>query len=118
MAASKLPRSNFSSNKSDHHDFTIGTGPDSQPTKTSEHGAPIQSGRGIESVREQIEKAFAPIRTVERRRYAKPGELNPGLVGRRKNDPPRAQLAQLAQPILRQMNATAMSGVQNRKDGR
>ena len=54
--------------------------------KTSENGAPIESGRGIQSVKEQIEKAFAPIRTIERRRYAKPGEINPALYGRRKDD--------------------------------
>lgn len=80
--------------------------------KISVNGASIQSGLGIQSVRDQIEKAFAPIRTVERRRYAKPGELDPKLVGRRKDDPPRPQLAQLAEPILQKIKATGMSAVQ------
>lgn len=85
--------------------------------KTSENGAPIQSGRGIQSVREQIEKAFAPARTVERRRYQRPGEMDPKLVGRRKDDAPRPQLAQLAQPILQQIRATGMSAAQpHRRD--
>jgi hypothetical protein len=73
--------------------------------KISPDGAPIESGRGIQSVREQIEKAFAPIRTVERRQYVHPGELDPALVGRRKDDPaklerPRPALSLLAKPIL------------------
>jgi hypothetical protein len=80
--------------------------------KTSPHGAPIESGRGIQSVREQIEKAFAPIRTLDRRRYAHPGEIDAKVVGRRKDDPPRPQLAQLAEPILQKIKATGMSAVQ------
>jgi hypothetical protein len=36
----------------------------------------------------QIEAAFAPIRTVDRRSYAKPGEINTAFYGRRKDDKP------------------------------
>jgi hypothetical protein len=105
MASSKLSQDN-SRSKNSHHSVSI-----------SPNGASIQTGRGIQSVRDQIEKAFAPLRTIERRRYAKPGELNPAIVGRRKDDPPRLQLAQLAQPILQQIKATGTSAVPNRKGG-
>jgi hypothetical protein len=42
-----------------------------------------------ERLQAQIEAAFAAVRTTERRRYAKPGEINPTLYGRRKDDAPK-----------------------------
>jgi hypothetical protein len=42
-----------------------------------------------ERLQAQIEAAFAQARTVERRRNAKPGEINPTLYGRRKDDAPQ-----------------------------
>ena len=104
MASPKLSQDN-SRSKNSHHSVSI-----------SPNCASIQSGRGIQSVRDQIEKAFASLRTIERRRYTKPGELNPAFVGRRKEDPPRPQLAQLAQPILRQIQTTGCAA-QHRKNG-
>jgi hypothetical protein len=118
MASSKLPRSNFSSNKSDHHDFTIGTGPRSHPVKTSEKGAPVETGRGIQSVLSQIQIPFAPRRRIERRHYMK---TDGGMKnrGRRKDDikepRPRPQLAQLAQPIILQIQATSASATQSHR---
>jgi hypothetical protein len=55
----------------------------------------------------RIEAAFAEARTVERRRYQRPGEVDATLVqGRRKTDPaprperPRPALSSLAKAIL------------------
>lgn len=53
----------------------------------------------------RIEAAFAQVRTVDRRRYQRPGELDPTLVGMRKDDPPKPErfrpaLSLLAKPIL------------------
>lgn len=82
------------------------------PMKTSENGAPILSGSGLKTVQERIAQEFERVRTVERRRYVRPGELDSTLVGRRKDDQPRPQLAQLAQPILQQIKATRISASQ------
>lgn len=52
----------------------------------------LQEDRRIaerERLQAQIEAAFLPIRTIERRRYRKPGEINPTLYGRRKDDAPQ-----------------------------
>lgn len=52
----------------------------------------LQDDRRIaerERLQAQIEAAFLPIRTIERRRYRKPGEINPTLYGRRKDDAPQ-----------------------------
>jgi hypothetical protein len=52
----------------------------------------LQEDRRIaerERLQAQIEAAFLPIRTIERRRYRKPGEINPILYGRRKDDAPQ-----------------------------
>jgi hypothetical protein len=52
----------------------------------------LQEDRRIlerERLQAQIEAAFLPIRTIERRRYRKPGEINPTLCGRRKDDAPQ-----------------------------
>jgi hypothetical protein len=74
--------------------------------KTSDNGAPILSGNGLKTVRERIAQEFERARTVERRRYAHPGELDPAQFGRRKDDPPpkpaksRPALSLLAKPIL------------------
>jgi hypothetical protein len=54
----------------------------------------------------RIEAAFAQVRTIDRRRYQRPGEVDPALFGRRKDDPPpkpaksRPALSCLAKPIL------------------
>jgi hypothetical protein len=73
--------------------------------KTSENGAPILSGIGLKTVQERIAKEFERVRTIERRRYAYPGEINPALYGRRKDDPAKPEglrpaLSLLAKPIL------------------
>jgi CTP:molybdopterin cytidylyltransferase MocA len=54
----------------------------------------------------RIEASFAEARTVERRRYVHPGEINPESLGRQKDDPRpnppklRPALSSLAKPIL------------------
>jgi len=54
----------------------------------------------------RIEAAFAQVRTIDRRRYQRPGEVDPALFGRRNDDPPpkpaksRPALSCLAKPIL------------------
>jgi hypothetical protein len=74
--------------------------------KTSDNGAPILSGTGLKAVRERISQEFERSRTVERRRYAHPGEINTESLGRRKDDPRpkptklRPALSSLAKPIL------------------
>jgi hypothetical protein len=69
----------------------------------------LQEDRRIlerERLQAQIEAAFARARSVERRRYQRPGELDLTLVGRRKDDPPprpakfRPALSRLSKPIL------------------
>jgi hypothetical protein len=73
--------------------------------KLSENGAPILSGSGLKTVREHIAQEFERVRTIERRRKSCDGVKN---LGRRKSDPPRPQLSQLAQPILQQIKTTGM----------
>jgi hypothetical protein len=81
----------------------------------------LQEDRRIaerERLQAQIAAAFAPIRTIERRRYAKPGEINPESLGRRKDDKPvevvpktpkrLVPLAKQAAPLLDQIKATGM----------
>jgi len=68
----------------------------------------LQEDRRIlerERLQAQIEAAFAPIRTVERRRYAKPSEINPTHYGRRKDDAPQVVDAVILQ--FKQMIADA-----------
>jgi hypothetical protein len=86
--------------------------------KTSENGAPIQSGGGLKTVRERITQEFERARTVERRRYSHPGEIEPELFGRRKDDPQvevvmetsknLVPLAKQAAPLLDHIKATGM----------
>jgi hypothetical protein len=90
--------------------------------KTSPDGAPILTGHALQRIKEQVEKEFAKARTVERRRYAHPGVIDPRLGGRRKDDKPqgRPALSQLAQPILLQIQATGTSATtphRRRHDG-
>jgi hypothetical protein len=72
--------------------------------KTSPEGAPILTGQALQKIKEQVEKEFAKVRTVERRRYANSSKVNPALYGRRKDDikepRPRPQLSHVAKPIL------------------
>jgi hypothetical protein len=57
--------------------------------KISDSGAPIQSGRGLQQVKEHVEKEFAKARTIERRRFGRPAPTDPALYGRRKGDAPQ-----------------------------
>lgn len=86
--------------------------------KTSESGAPIQSGRGLQQVKEQVEKEFAKARTIERRCFGRPAPTDPALYGRRIDDKPvevvvatpkkLVPLAKKAAPLLEQIRATGM----------
>jgi CTP:molybdopterin cytidylyltransferase MocA len=70
----------------------------------------------------RIEAAFAEARTVERRRYAHPGEIDPESLGRRKDDPRpnppklRPALSSLAKPILEDAVKAAPLIYQRRPD--
>lgn len=59
-----------------------------------------------ERLQAQIQTAFDQARTIERRR--KSSDATNKNLGRRRGDPPRPQLAQLAQPILQQIKTTGM----------
>jgi hypothetical protein len=86
--------------------------------KTSESGAPIQSGRGLQQVKERVEKEFAKARTIERRRFGRPAPTDPALYGRRIDDKPvevvvatpkkLVPLAKQAAPLLDEIKATGM----------
>jgi hypothetical protein len=86
--------------------------------KTSENGAPIQSGRGLQQVKEQVEKEFAKARTIERRRFGRPAPTDLALYGRRIDDKPvevvvatpkkLVPLAKQVAPLLDEIKATGM----------